>query len=863
MFRKTFCLLTTLLTVLLLNISTVSAFEVTVDNLVGISSGTAFTTTPLPSTVKANSSYVPLFRINISSNYFSGELYTLKAVTVTIRNVSNFDPAQDLYPISQGGIVLVADSGNGSTLSTSTNTWDGYSLENSVNSNIYPTSWTGSTPWTICFNPVTPPPVDTANRSYTYYVCIKTTSTISHDDKLRAEINSTGEIKLDIYNGNPPNDHVYVEPTTSAGTTLTADTQSPDFKISYTPNPQTGTTLTVNNVSSHGYNIFSTTDISVTANNIMSIKVNVMGNSSTDLTNGVYNLSNLFTLDTSNIDGNASKTLAATAGLSSGGYTEYTLTYTITTSTTNAPTTPQQIKVKVRDAAGNESAWDESFYVYMDRTKPTIVTITAPSANEWIGESLPYLSWQPATDENLERYMLIVSTDSDLSDVWTNTTGNGYRTLNNVLMTNWADSSNWTNYFPLSSESVIYYWDVLAKDKAGNYSTFRAGREFMFDKTAPHIYNELPNGTTTNNQPLIKVDIDDAGNGINMSGIDFSSITLTLDGQILQFSTVTINSSTTTIIYIPISPLADGAYTAKLWVKDKVGVSSKKTWSFTVDTTKPVVLDTDNDGYSNYNEIWYATDPNNSSSKPSSSADFSPKQSEIVGTTFVSGGQKINLRVDDPYSLIGIDTQTTKNSIIINHLTRGITENYYTSYVIINTSATTYGLQLVRALSNNGVDDGIISVTCTPKDNIGNTGDTATRYFIYDTISPRISTVSVPSTGDTISMSTFTIEVNDTYGASSDASAVQLTFWNDTNSPYNMSLIEGTTNRYTVTINSLGSAKTWNYYFTAKDRVGNTSYYPPNANSSSSYAIPFIVTDKSAPQVAVYQIETLLGYTLA
>ncbi|MFA5859661.1 MAG: Ig-like domain repeat protein [Elusimicrobiota bacterium] len=844
--------------VCMMSVVNVSAFEVTVTNMVGITSGT-YNTVALPSKIKAVSDYTPLFRINISSNaYNSGESWTIECVTVTISNTQSFNPANDLFALNSGGLVLVADNANPAYL-TSTNTWSGYSSETLVATSIYPTSWSGNGPWQVKLTPSSALAIDQANRHYTYYVCIKTTSTISNGDRFRAQIDDAGEVEVVVKENAVSSTVLVLQPTSGAnGTIITADTSGPVIQPVNTPSPTTGTTPTVLNNDS--FNIYTTSDVLPTnagARTKLSLNIS-LGATETAAAlsdSGLYNLTDLFTLDTSAIDGKVSNTLAVT----DQGSGVFKLQYTITTTTVNAPTTQLPVRIKVRDAAGNESAWDETFYCIIDRGRPDVITLNSPAANTWIGDNAPVLSWQPSTDSNFSTYYLIFSTDSNLGD---NAAGDGFRNVGNVLSFNWMSSVNWTNGFPVSSTTTVYYWGVVAADKAGNIGQFVTGREFKYDSIVPNIYNEGPKNSTTSTTPTITVSFDDSLGGVVMSGINFSTVTLTLNDQVVTFSTNAVDGSTTTISYVPAQPLVEGSYTAKVWVIDNAGKTAQLSWGFTVDTVKPVVLDTDNDSYSDYQEMYSGKNPNDETSVPSTSVDFSPVNNECVKASFVSSGQKIKFRVDDPYGLVGIDTTTTASSIKLNYITKGTTESFSTFVTVAKTSYTIFEIQPMKTLLSNGIDDGEIQYTCTPVDKAGNVGSTFTRKFIYDTTPPVISTVTAPSTGDTTSRLTFAIDLYDRFGISlSTMDIVQLTIYNSSEGGY-MSLVDGTTSRFTITINTLNAPKTYYYYFMAKDKAGNSCYFPPNANTDQSTALPLVITDKTAPEVAIYQIETLLNYSL-
>lgn len=844
------------------------AFQVTVQNMVGITSGT-YNTIPLPAKIKASSDFVPLFRINLSTNAssfpISNNRYSIDIVTITIKGISNFNPTDDLLELTSDGLTLFKDGPYAST-----NTWGVSSSETKVLCGYSPNTWAtaGSTTtatWSVKMQPSSTlylSDLASSSVNYTFYVCVKTSGNISDGDNFRAKIDALGDVSVTIRDNVLASSDTF-KPAIIAVSTMTADTVAPIFQSVYSPNAASGDTLTVDNTAT--YNVYSTTDIYSSASNTINVKVTLIDSYNMLTDTGLYPAGELFTLDTTAIDAAISNTKTVSG---SGTNTEYTINYIINSSTINSETTALPLRIKVRDAAGNESSWDESFRLNLDRNKPSAVVPTTPAADAWIGTSGPQVSWPASTDPNLLGYYIIVSTDSDLSDFLTNGTGNGWRYFgDDVLIINcfWNTSGSWNNYFPVTSTTTIYYWGIVAKDKAGNIGTFFS-RTFKFDDSAPNIYNNLPSGTTTNAQPTISAKIDDAIGGTTMSGIDFSTVTLRIKNQEVVISTETVDTTTTTVKYTPSTALADGTYTVNLWVQDIVGKTNNLSWSFIVDSTKPEIKDTDNDGYSDYDEISQNKDLNDSNSKPTSPADFYPLSGQIVNASeFVTTkSEKIRIRIDDRESVTGIDFASSTSSVVVSLLSKGASEQYRIISEVNGSTCSIFYVQLSRALADNGTDDGVVQVTLTAKDLAGNTASSAiTRSFIYDNTKPTISTVTAPSTGDTATSVTFTIDANDTNGISSDANAVQLRIYIDgTDTSYTMSPT-GITNRYTITLPPFSQAKTYYYYFYAVDKAGNIQRLPSNANSDSSYALSMIVSDKTAPQSTIYQIETLLNYRLS
>ena len=176
------------------------SYQVTVQNLVEVSTTSSiYTSVPLPSKIKANSNYIPIARINFISlpaESLSG--YYIKEISVTVQNVSNFDAATDLLPLSSNGIALFADS---TQSNVSTNTWDGISNETEVTTTKYPATWAecgGPSSWTVKLTPTVPnqTQVSSTGNNYTFYICIKTNNStlISYSKRMPIVMDSFYQI---------------------------------------------------------------------------------------------------------------------------------------------------------------------------------------------------------------------------------------------------------------------------------------------------------------------------------------------------------------------------------------------------------------------------------------------------------------------------------------------------------------------------------------------------------------------------------------------------------------------------------------------------------------------------------------------
>ena len=125
---------------------------------------------------------------------------------------------------------------------------------------------------------------------------------------------------------------------------------------------------------------------------------------------------------------------------------------------------------------------------------------------------------------------------------------------------------------------------VVVIDQAGNETVTR-GSFGVQEMNAPVIGNDAgPSGDNVKTAyPTISASYSDE------SGIDMSSVVLTLNGAVLTDATVTPSK----VSYTPTSPLKAGVvYTARLSIKDKTGVTSEKSWTFKLEEVAPSVTDT-------------------------------------------------------------------------------------------------------------------------------------------------------------------------------------------------------------------------------------------------------------------------------
>jgi parallel beta-helix repeat protein len=118
---------------------------------------------------------------------------------------------------------------------------------------------------------------------------------------------------------------------------------------------------------------------------------------------------------------------------------------------------------------------------------------------------------------------------------------------------------------------------VIDSDSQDNYPLINP-----YDTSPPIITNlQPPDGSTTNdNTPTISANYSDP------SGINVSSVVLKVDGIDVTFSATVTASG---VIYLPLTALPNGIHTVYLEVKDNYDNFAIAIWTFTVDTTPPII----------------------------------------------------------------------------------------------------------------------------------------------------------------------------------------------------------------------------------------------------------------------------------
>lgn len=224
------------------------------------------------------------------------------------------------------------------------------------------------------------------------------------------------------------------------------------------------------------------------------------------------------------------------------------------------------IQASISDLAGNQSSTSSTFTVQTDITPPDINII------------------QPVDGS-------IIATNTPLITITYNDAESGVDLSSLQVLINGTDK---TPLFTITDHEATYQIleaDPLPEgentisasiyDQAGNQAS--TSSTFTIDVTPPTITNLIPepDSLINQNRPTVSANYQD-----DLSGIDTTSVRITLDGEdITSFSTIT----ETQVSYVPDTKLEDGIHEVTVEVKDKAGNSAQADWSFTVDTTPPLI----------------------------------------------------------------------------------------------------------------------------------------------------------------------------------------------------------------------------------------------------------------------------------
>ncbi len=415
---------------------------------------------------------------------------------------------------------------------------------------------------------------------------------------------------------------------------------------------------------------------------------------------------------------------------------------------------------------------------------------------------------------------------------------------------------------------------------------------FIVDTTPPTITNlQPPDASIINNStPTISANYSDP------SGINVSSVVLEVDGiDVTSSATVTASN----VSYIPGTALSDGIHTVYLEVKDNVNNLATATWSFTVDTSPPMIANlqphdgsTTNDNTSIISADYSDPSGINESSVllevdgvdvTSSATVTASGVSYIPGTALQDGIHTVNLEVKDNYGNLATATWTftvdttpptitnlqPPDSSITNDNTPTISGNYTdpsginASSVVLKVDGidvTSFALVTVSGVNytpGTVLSDGIHTIYLEVRDNVNNLA-TVTWSFTVDTLPPIITNLQPPDTSTTnnttpiisaeysdpsgINLSSIILEVDGLdVTSSSVVTASGVTYTPGT------ALSDGIHTVYLEVRDNYGNLATATWSFTVDSTPPViTNLQPPNASITNN-GTPMISADYSDP----------------
>ncbi len=188
--------------------------------------------------------------------------------------------------------------------------------------------------------------------------------------------------------------------------------------------------------------------------------------------------------------------------------------------------------------------WSSTWYFNVDTVTPTIPVINSPLSGVSMYEDEPVLTWND--DPDIYRYQVQVSNTSDF----------------NYLLV--YEGASLDNFYAFSDplEEGQWFWRVRGRDYADNYCNWTSTYNFTVDTTPPSIpVLETPDNLAVigNNQPLL-----------DWSSIDASLYQFQVS-DIMNFSTLIFNATTTDSFYQIPSALDDGFWYWRVRGKDDAG----------------------------------------------------------------------------------------------------------------------------------------------------------------------------------------------------------------------------------------------------------------------------------------------------
>jgi len=219
---------------------------------------------------------------------------------------------------------------------------------------------------------------------------------------------------------------------------------------------------------------------------------------------------------------------------------------------------PHNLSVSVSDNAGNNGSGNGSFSV--DSVSPVVTSVlpTGTINTDYTTVSIDYFD---------------AGSGVDASSVSVELDGNP---LSGCIITAGSAGCDVVGLSP-GAHSI----GGSVADMAGNVSSISGSFDVVApDTTPPTVSNLSPSGVTGLTSATISADYSDSS-----SGIDTTSVAVTLDGSPVSGCTVT-----TTSVSCPVSGLADGSHAYAVSVSDNAGNNASGNGSFAVDTAAPTVI---------------------------------------------------------------------------------------------------------------------------------------------------------------------------------------------------------------------------------------------------------------------------------
>jgi len=138
-------------------------------------------------------------------------------------------------------------------------------------------------------------------------------------------------------------------------------------------------------------------------------------------------------------------------------------------------------------STGGWSGWSSVWSFRIDTVAPAAPTLVDPHNFEWLSDNTPYLDWSAASGANLYNLRLDNNPDMSSIDLDTTTAATGYQIGSAIAEGDW-------------------YWDVRARDIAGNWGSRSTVWKFIIDTIPPAAATLLSpiNGYMSNTQVTLE-----------------------------------------------------------------------------------------------------------------------------------------------------------------------------------------------------------------------------------------------------------------------------------------------------------------------------------------------------------------------